>query len=107
MCKNHSHLIAEFIEESTNRLNPVLTFQLANTAVTIQTPTPGGAALILRTSGQLLVPSMLLGGYSQVPLPLTEEHCISLCLVPGDGMTIMQSALTLWSMSLNPSEIGW
>jgi hypothetical protein len=100
MCKNHSHLIAELIGENTNHLNPVLIWELANTAVTIQTPGPDGSALILKTSGQLLMPSMMLGGYSQLPLPQMGEHSISLCLLPGDAMTIMQSALTLWNISV-------
>jgi hypothetical protein len=105
MCRNHSHLIARFIGESTSQLHRVLIYELESTALAIETPGRGGATLILPTTGRLLVPSMMLEGLSAATLHQMGEHSMSLCLVPGNAMTTMQSALGLLNTSLDPSEI--
>jgi hypothetical protein len=107
MCRNHSHLIAQFTGEDTTGEYPVLTFELDKTTVTLESPGKGGAVLILPTSGRLLVPSIALGDCSAAPRLPMEGPSMSLCFLPGDAMTITRLAVARWNMSSVPSEITW
>jgi len=100
MCRNHSHLMARYVGEDTSGLAPVLMFDLANTELTIEGPFPGGVKLIVPTSGRLLLPSWSLDGYFRSLSPVTAERSMSLCLLPGDVMTITQLALTDAALAL-------
>lgn len=89
MCKNHSHLIAEFVGENTEGPVPVLMFALANSTIQIQGSSPAGADLNLKTSGMLYVPSWMLGGWSLSPELLMAAPSMSLCFMPGGDPTII------------------
>lgn len=99
MCKNHSHLIADYLGENTRGEAPVLIFRLRSTALTIQASTKAGPVLILPTTGLLYVPAWILGGSSALLPPTTEERATSLCLLPGDAMTTTALASADWIMS--------
>lgn len=104
MCRNHSHLVARFVGEDTTGLAPVLTFALASSELTIEGPFPGGTKLIVPTSGLLLLPSWSLDGSFRSRSPQTEVRSMSLCCIPGDGLTIMQEALIGQTDCLPPSR---
>lgn len=94
MCHNHSHLMARFVCEDTSGLVPVLTFALVNTDLRIEGGFPGGAKLIVPTSGMLYLPSWSLDGSFLGPPPAKEVRPMSLFCVPGDVTTIMRAALS-------------
>jgi len=96
MCKNHSHLIANFTGEDTEGPAPVLTYQLGDVNLLIEPKNQGGTKLILRTSGVLYVPSWVMAGSFLFQQPLMGGPRMSLFLLPDDGTTItpyMQTAI--------------
>ena len=107
MCRNHSHLIAQFTGEDTNGDVPVLTFQLAKQTIAVESGGRPGSALILPTSGQLLLPSIALGDYALQLQPGMVAPSMSLCFLPDNAMITMRAAWKLWSMSLLGSGITW
>jgi hypothetical protein len=101
MCHNHSHLIATFLGEDTSNSLPVLTHQLANDLLRVESPQRDGGLLTLKTSGLLRVPSMMLGGYFQSHLPQTEVASMSLFFLPEGATTTILKASWDW---MNASE---
>src|SRR6185436_20853256 len=90
MCRNHSHLIARYAGEDTSGRVPVLMFQLVNDMLNIEMPGPGGATLIVKSSGRLCLPLAALDGYSALHPPVMEVPRMSLFLLPDLGKITMQ-----------------
>lgn len=96
MCRNHSHLIAQFVGEDTSGPVPVLTFVLAQSLVKIESPHKLGASLMIPTSGLLYVPSWTLAGSSAfVERPMGGPSA-SLFFMPEDALT---------TTPLNPEDL--
>lgn len=101
MCRNHSHLIGDFLGEDTSGGVPILTFLLANSRVAIEPQHKTGSTMILQTSGQLFVPSWVLGGSSLLARPATADVPMSLFLLPGEDMTTIREVMTACLNSLD------
>jgi hypothetical protein len=102
MCHNHSHLVAEFLGEDTSNNLPVLTYQLVSSDLKVESPHKGGGSLIVKISGLLRVPSLMLGGCSPRLQRLTVEDGMSLFCLPEGASTIISEAVLAW---LNASPI--
>lgn len=93
MCRNHSHLIAEFLGEDTSNNLPVLTYLLQNDMLKVESPHKDGGLIIVKTSGLLMLPSLMLGGYSVPLLRQMVDGGMSLfCLPAGATTTILQAS---------------
>lgn len=106
MCHNHSHIMAHLLGEDTALSLPVLTFQLANDTLKVETPHRGSGSLSLKTSGLLRVPSMMLAAYYPRLLPAMEGECMSLFCLPEGATTTILKATWAWMNALEtlPAE---
>jgi len=104
MCRNHSHIIADMLGEETGGTVPVLTFLLANSRLTIEPQWKTGSSMIIQTSGQLFVPSWVLGGSYLLRRPPTADVPMSLCLLPAEDMTTIQEVMSVCLSSLEVSK---
>lgn len=85
MCRNHSHLIAEFLGEDTSAGEPKMLFALRSKEVMIESYS--GSRLLIPTSGLLYLPSYALGGLYLSGLPAKEEPSLSLSFIEANAMT--------------------
>jgi len=104
MCRNHSHIIAEFLGEDTSGAVPVLTFGQRKALLEIETPGSLGSKLTLQTTGLLYLPSWMLGTLSESPEPPTRAPSISLFLLPVSATTTMSRLLGAWLRSPEASH---
>jgi len=88
MCRNHSHLIATYVGESTAGDVPVLMFVLADPWLKIEAPGSDGGVLKIRTSGMLYVPASMLAGLSAFHPQVMAGQCMSVFFTLDDVPTI-------------------
>jgi len=105
MCHNHSHLIATFLGEDTSYSLPVLTYRLANDLLKVEGPRKDDGLIAVKTSGLLMLPSLMLGDYSARHLRLTEDGGMSLFCLPAGATTTILQASWAWLNALVESQV--
>jgi hypothetical protein len=106
MCRNHSHLIAQFAGEDTSTDVPILMFVLAQDVLTIEMPVGAGTKIQIQTSGALYVPSWLLAGSVGSTVQATAARSMCLSLLPEYGATTTPQRITAWwsSAGISPTR---
>jgi hypothetical protein len=104
MCRNHSHLVGQFIGESISEGVPALTFVLGNDDLKIEAPGCRTPTFSIPRVGVLYVPSFLLAGSAASTGPATAEQSISLWAIPEGAQIFMFLMWESWTYYLKISE---